>query len=174
MKKLLVLMLVLGLASTANAYIELRIGGSDAPTTLDVVAGATATIQVYDDNTSQLGYIGYIIVESGGDGVLNAAVIESGAGSSAGATAYSYGGWGAGYTLTAMTIADDISTGLHFSITYDATGLSNGDSAVVSLWDGRTTPTAYAEVDTMNINIVPEPITIALLGLGGLFLRRRK
>jgi hypothetical protein len=174
MKKLLVLMLVLGLASTANAYIELRIGGSPAPGTLDVVAGDTAAIQVYDDNTTQNGYVGYIIVESGGDGVLNNAVVEASAGSSGDASAYSYYGWGAGYTLTAMSITGDIAAGHHFTITYDAAGLSEGDSAVISLWDGRTTPTAYSEVGSMNINIVPEPITIALLGLGGLFLRRRK
>jgi hypothetical protein len=41
---------------------------------------------------------------------------------------------------------------------------------VVMLWDGSTGDL----LDTIIIHQVPEPATIALLGLGGLFLRRRK
>ena len=32
----------------------------------------------------------------------------------------------------------------------------------------------YTATDTLEIHVIPEPMTIALLGLGGLFLRRRR
>jgi len=32
----------------------------------------------------------------------------------------------------------------------------------------------YTATNTLEIHVIPEPMTIALLGLGGLFLRRRR
>ncbi len=51
-------------------------------------------------------------------------------------------------------------------ITIDATGQTWKD-----LWNDPLTMTYGGALE---IHVVPEPITIALLGLGGLFLRRRK
>ena len=45
-----------------------------------------------------------------------------------------------------------------------------GSDIVVALIDGATGELR----STANVSVVPEPMTIALLGLGGLFLRRRK
>lgn len=50
-------------------------------------------------------------------------------------------------------------------ITIDLDGLS-----ILDVFSGSVASTAAA----LEIHVVPEPMTIALLGLGGLFLRRRK
>ncbi len=48
---------------------------------------------------------------------------------------------------------------------------SLGDTATVSLFFD---PEYGVPVDSVAITIIPEPMTVILLGLGGLFLRRRK
>jgi hypothetical protein len=50
------------------------------------------------------------------------------------------------------------------------------DSAYVRLFCGLTTPQSgeYNRRPTLVIDYVPEPMTMVLVGLGGLFLRRRK
>jgi hypothetical protein len=171
MKKLLVLMLVLGMVSTANATLTFRVGGVDT-TTLDVVAGTTVTIQIYDDVTTQAGYNAQVILDVVSNGAVENGQIYAAAGSAGAIVAYNYAPYGlVGYNLTSMSISDDISAGLHFSVDYNATGTSSGDTDAFSLYDGRQ---GYAKVDSLPITIIPEPMTIALLGLGGLFLRRRK
>ena len=51
-------------------------------------------------------------------------------------------------------------------ITIDASGMTWKD-----LWDDSFTVT---DAGVLEIHVTPEPMTIALLGIGGLFLRRRK
>ena len=47
------------------------------------------------------------------------------------------------------------------------------EGAVFTYIGGTDTP-YIGDVDPLEIHVTPEPMTIALLGLGGLFLRRRK
>jgi hypothetical protein len=171
MKKLLVLMLVLGMVSAANATVVFYYGDSDAGTSVDVVAGGSITLQVYDDNTTQDGYIAYWYVDWGEPGTLTNGAYTANAGSSAVIAAYTETGVGTGYEMQSMSVADDIAVGVQWTADFDATGLTQGQSATLSIYDGRI---GYSTADTLTVNVVPEPLTIALLGLGGLFLRRRK
>jgi hypothetical protein len=175
MKKLLILVLVLGLTSVASATISLNISG-----TVDVTQGDTLTVDVSSDSSVQSGWIGYVIVEEGGDGALSNPVIwqpHSGggnAGNLAATSPYSESGWGVGYYMIAGATDSSLAAGVQFSVDYDTSALDVGDSCIVSLWDDGVGYETGDEQGIATINVVPEPATIALLGLGGLFLRRRK
>ena len=164
MKKLLVLILVLGMASAANAVL-IEIDGQSAPA-LDVLEAATIT--VVGEDTSN--WLGYIIVEEGGAGLLSGAEVLTGAGDKASVEPYTEAGWGAGYMLTVAStqVPTNVVAGPLFNINY--TG-AIGDTAKISLYIDPEYVVPAASVD---VTVVPEPMTVLLLGLGGLFLRRRQ
>jgi hypothetical protein len=165
MRKLLVLFLVLGLASAANAML-INVDGQEGDYfEVDI----TSTITVVSEDSSS--WLGYIIIEEGGAGSLENVVILDAAGDIAATTAYTEAGWGAGYELTASmspTGVPAIDTGSQFSFDYVG---AVGDTATISLFldPEYTTPVA-----SVNVTVVPEPMTVLLLSLGALFLRRRR
>ena len=73
-----------------------------------------------------------------------------------------------------------------YSFTIDSTGLDVGDIITISEWIGDNPfgmppfPVSSffngdaADLASLAVEVIPEPMTIALLGLGGLFIRRRK
>ncbi len=165
MKKLLVLVLVLGFASAADAVL-IQIDGSTAEA-LDVQQ--TATITVISEDT--LNWLGYLIIEEGGVGTLSNPIQSTLAGDPAlaGATEYTEAGWGNGYELTVAGSASfPVGVGTQFSFDYTGT---LGQTAKISLF---VDPEFNIPVASTTVNVVPEPMTIMLLGLGALFLRRRR
>ena len=165
MRKLLVLILVLGLASAANAMLITVDDQEGESFEVDL----TTTITVVSEDTSS--WLGYIIVEEGGAGSLENVVVLDAAGDLGAAEAYTETGWGTGYQLSAsMGPAGDppIATGSQFSLDYVG---EVGDTATISLFldPEYTTPVA-----SVNLTVVPEPMTVLLLSLGALFLRRRR
>ena len=165
MKKLMVLILVLALTSAANAVL-IQVDGQVGDT-FDVQGGATISI-VSEDS---LNWLGYLIIEDGSGGVLTIPVGTALAGDPAlaGATPYTEAGWGSGYEITVAGSAS-FPVGVGTQFTFDFTGLV-GDTATISLF---LDPEFTVPVASVSVNIVPEPTTILLLGLGGLFLRRRR
>jgi hypothetical protein len=168
MKRLVALLLVFGLASTANA-VMLQVNGASAAY-IAIEEGTTSLITVVGEDTSS--WLGYLIVEEGGTGLLSEVAILPAAGDLAAAEPYTEAGWGAGYMLTVAespTSSTPISTGSQFNVNYSGGVL--GETAKISLYldPEYTTPVA-----SINVAIIPEPMTIALLSLGALFLRKRK
>jgi hypothetical protein len=162
MRKLLILTLVLGMASMASATI------SFVSNSATVTTGGSVTVSVQSDadDTAWSGYLGY----TPGLASLVSVAAQSAAGTSASATATAYSGY---YFLLAADFSDPqttVDTGVQFTGNLVA-GLSTGVYAI-NLWGSSWTAGPLA--DTFTLTIVPEPITLALLGLGGLFLRRRK
>jgi hypothetical protein len=165
MRKILVLFLVLGMASAANATLITVDGQEGESFEVDV----QTTITVVSEDASS--WLGYIIVEEGGAGSLENAVVLDAAGDLGAAAAYTEAGWGTGFELSAsMGPAGDpaIAAGSQFS--FDYVGVV-GDTATISVFADPEYTTPIASV---NVTVVPEPMTVILLGLGGLFLRRRR
>lgn len=166
LKKLLVLSLVLGLAGVANATFSLTLNGSTAP---DEYTMAPCDYIVIDVSTSAAGasdthylellgsdygeWVGGMTIYPAAGGLAQAdedfGYVDTWKLQSGGATGYL--------------------AGTHFEISFHCK--AEGD-VTINLYDVNWT---YPVVDAITIHqVIPEPMTIALLGLGGLFLRRRK
>jgi len=166
MRKLLVLILVLGMASAANAVLISVNGQTGDAIQIDETA-IPATIAVVGEDTSS--WLGYIIVAEGGAGALGNAQVLAAAGDLGSANPYTEAGWGAGYELTiAASPTGAISVGDLVKFDYTA---ALGDTATIALY---VDPEYGIPAAAVAVEVVPEPMTIVLLGLGGLFLRRRK
>jgi len=164
MRKLLILFLVLGVASTANALL-IKVDDLEG---VSFEVDELTTITVVSEDTSS--WLGYIIIEEGGTGSLENVAILDAAGDSASAGPYTEAGWGTGFELTAAATNNNppIGVGTQFSLDYVG---AIGDTATISLF---VDPEFTIPVASVNVTVVPEPMTIILLGLGGLFLRRRR
>lgn len=193
MKKLLVLMLVLGTASLASAA-ALPITVEIVPSTPTVVAGVPTVVgidvKVHTLSTS---------VPTGTHGVSQvSAATTSFAGTltgytySANATAGPTFDFATGHILTMPTITVASSASPYagvgaimyeFDVNTDATTakdevLNIGISALTSILYSHST-TDYSLYGNLTVNggtitVIPEPATMALLGLGSLFLLRRR
>ena len=193
MKKLLIFMLVFGMASLANATLLISVDGVTDPVE-EIILGPSdeVTIDIMGDGRDQpqdafliiqgLGAIaGYTMLYPGSASLyMELEEFAEGAGMTpedllaALGTAYGYHG---ATDLSYMNFADTTPMGgpydplsgkLVDDIIFHCEG-GIGD-VTLTLTDGE-----FAQVfDTQIIHQIPEPATIALLGLGGLFLRRRR
>jgi hypothetical protein len=170
MKKLLVLILVLGLSSIANAEltaIELDVDGSHAGATITVVTGDTISLEMYSGNTDSGS--AYLNLEDNGLYTLANPQVTTNAGDMGGYKGpYSYGGYDYYSITVSKSGVGTITAGTMFLIDFTAGSSTGTVDVILQKFEGTTT------MDTTTVNIVPEPMTIALLGLGGLFLRRRR
>ena len=164
MRKLLILFLVLGMASSANALL-IKVDDLEGES---FEVDTQATITVVSEDTSS--WLGYIIIEEGGAGSLENVVILDAAGDRGAAGPYTEAGWGTGFELTVGSTSATTPVAVDTQFSLDYVG-EIGDTATISLFvDPEYTP----PVASVNVTVVPEPMTIILLGLGGLFLRRRR
>ena len=177
MRKLVILMLVLGMASFASAGLVLTIedtSGTVDPDTL--VKGESYTVWVSGleaDQSITGGVYGPAGTAADWTKVsLSNPVVEDAAGDTSG---NSYVGAYFGYDFaagdTSTAILPDGADGKWFSWDLDADAV--GDFSLL-LYDYTNINQTTALSTTTGKVLIPEPMTIALLGLGGLLLRRRK
>ena len=157
--------MVLALTSAANAVL-IQVDGQVGETS-DAQQDATVSLVSKDD----LNWLGHLIVEEGGLGTLSDPVGTALAGdpSLSGPIPYTEAGWGSGYEITvASSASSPVGVGTQFSFDYAG---AIGDIARISLF---VDPEYGVPAASVGVNVIPEPMTILLLGLGGLLLRRRR
>ena len=173
MKKFLIVMLVLVMASAASAAtVKLTVGGSS---TVAVALGTTHTV----DMSVDLGAKGCANIDFLADsGLLISAVgswIPALSAASDNGTLTS-GDIIDAYGNSAGGVPDQLPNTILYS--FDVTVNAYGDvTPFMGPTDAFYTDVSpgYFQVSAQSpVSFVPEPMTIALLGLGGLFLRRRK
>jgi hypothetical protein len=168
MKKLLVLLLVFGLASVANAMsVDLSVDGvnaSDGTEDIDILS-PTITLSVISDDT--LGWKMEVSTAQA-TSTLGFPVATSKAGSIASVTDFSGAGlWD--YELNTAGVPGALpQVGEQWTMQLTALG-GLGSVFTVNFGEYGQTP-----VSSIDFTVVPEPMTIALLGLGSLFLLRRR
>ena len=166
MKKLLVLTLVLGIASLASATLTLS-----GP--LSVNVGETISITITEDDTDASAATKYLVISDTTKADFDVP---------------SLGGVDYPYPLTEFGSVHIENAGAEFasfSWTPTATGGNVGGSFVFQITgaaagaislSGIDAQTGATVVDPISISIteIPEPATMAILGLGALLLRRKK
>lgn len=191
MKKLLVLMLVLAMASLASATPTITASSTtvNEGETFEIYITGTSGDASVLPNVAGGGYSGIIWLEYytnyyTDDAHVSLNTTPTATANAAGGAAqtgnvYDMPNYAVNF-LAAPTVhgagdlyqeADDVDVGLWFTFEVTArTGLGAQGTTDIELWNIGFTGIQ----DSVTITVVPEPVTIALLGLGGLFLRRRK
>jgi hypothetical protein len=184
MKKLLALMLVLGISSVAGAALTLDVGLRE----MDI--GDTQAIGVAGDGATDPPLTVYLMVEGpasidggtnqypggGLEGYDDAEVLAAGLGVSVPELIAQFA------EFVAMPDLSDVSMitlaagaipmpALEGTLVSDITLTGNAEGLATLTLLGDDFATVY---DSVDVTVIPEPVTIALLGLGGLFLRRRR
>jgi hypothetical protein len=189
MKKLLVLALVLSMATMASAALQISVNGSQAAADITLAPSDTASLGIWTDTTilpgvgetyfvlvanTQVGMIDYLtgnVILAGDGGVsLEHSVDAQGFTAGTGVDVLPpMNGIGGGVILSVFA-GIDAGAQIFDGIVFTCVGA--GD-VTIELWATDFVTKTKIDSAVIHQGSVPEPITMGLLGLGGLFLRRR-
>jgi hypothetical protein len=183
MKKFLVLMMVLGMATMANATIQISVNGNiTGPDSITLTPSDTITLDIWNDPTvtpdtpQTRNYIAYLDILPNNTGCYDLANARLGPAAGDFPANFLYDNLGTidEYTMMQNWAPGTVGNGALGAIfLVDFHCLSPDNVLTINLYDSRV-GAGNVIVDSLTIHQIPEPITLALLGLGGLFLKRRK
>jgi hypothetical protein len=167
MKKVLALVMVLGMAGFASAGLQLTVNGV-AQNEITILKGTELMIGIQNDQGADQ-YNASVFLNAGAGiaewtGVKTTKPIGN-------ATGWEYFGPTDGYgdlwyAWFAQPVTDKLPAGIIGEVGFRCTS-AKGD-AVITLTDGDLNT-----IGSLMIHQIPEPMTLSLLGLGALVLRRR-
>lgn len=180
MKKLLVLALVLSMATMASAALQISVNGNRNPGVIELLPSDTLILDIWTnaaiapavgEGYFAIGTVSQLGTNAGGvslfpldggiaiydDAVANGIVMAAG----------ENGVWGSVLLSVLSGIAAD--TTIFDGIIFHCEGPGDVQVNLYFSPDGSV----FDIVDSVVIHQIPEPFTMGLLGLGGLFLRRR-
>jgi hypothetical protein len=170
MKKVVVLMMVLAMAAVSNAGLtyswdktEVQVGETFHLIISGLASDVPGYERIYDPFESGMASLNMA-------DFTGVSIVNKNAGNLANAKYYgSYDGFDVeAYDIDNGNAEDDPADGVFFTL--ELTALAEGDFALTIFADDYVTPVGSIG----GVTIVPEPISMVLLGIGGLFLRRRK
>ena len=173
MRKIVVLILVLGIASMASADLTwTTTGGADLPS-VDLNPGDSVTVRIASDSAT--GGTIYTVAGDADVAKITAQAVLPAAGDDASIlTTYSSQLWVKWESKDSDEPFNN-AAGPWMELTLTAPGTAvGGSSATINADMYAASNNRGTSGDLLTVNIIPEPATLALLGLGGLLLRKRK